>query len=58
MQNTEHSLLGDHSQQPEAAYRAIDHELAEAEREMHDVDEQLRALHERQKRRKKLRFTP
>ena len=43
----------DHALQPEEVYRDIDSELAEAEREMQDADEQLRLLHERRKNRKR-----
>jgi type II secretory pathway predicted ATPase ExeA len=45
--------LDDPAREPDEARRAIDHELAEAEREMYDADEQLRLLHERQQKRKR-----
>lgn len=59
MSNQEH-LTGGEEIDPVEVHRAIDHELAEAEREMFDADEQLRHLHllQEQRKKRKPRFSP
>lgn len=44
--------MGDHDRLSKQEYIDIDHELAMAEREMQDADEQLRVLHSRFKEEK------
>lgn len=43
----------DHALFSTEKYRSVDAELVQAEKEMHDAEEQLRLVHERRERKKK-----